>query len=63
MASSQIYLTATIERRALELQKSNFAPYDALHLAAAESAQTDYFLTTDDDLLRKAKRAGLKVKD
>ena len=62
LASSQIALTLAIEQRATELQKWNIAPLDALHLASAESAQVNYFLTTDDDLLRKAKRAALKVK-
>lgn len=62
LTSSQIALTLAIEQHATELQKWNIAPLDALHLALAESVQTDYFLTTDDDLLRKAKRAGLKVK-
>jgi predicted nucleic acid-binding protein len=62
LASSQIALTLAIEQRAVELQKQNISPSDALHLASAESAQADYFLTTDDDLLRRAKRANLKVK-
>jgi predicted nucleic acid-binding protein len=62
LASSQLALTLAIEQRATELQKWNIAPLDALHLAAAESARADYFLTTDDDLLRRAKRAGVKVK-
>jgi len=62
LASSRVTLTLTIEQRATELQKQNISTFDALHLASAESAQADYFLTTDDDLLRKAKRAGLKVK-
>ena len=62
LASSQVALTLAIEQRAIELQKWNIAPLDALHLASAESARADYFLTTDDDLLRRAKRAGLKLK-
>jgi predicted nucleic acid-binding protein len=62
LASSQVALTLTIEQRATELQKWNIAPLDALHLASAESARADYFLTTDDDLLRRTKRAGVKVK-
>jgi predicted nucleic acid-binding protein len=62
LASSQLALTLAIEQRATELQKWNIAQLDALHLAAAESARADYFLTTDDDLLRRAKRAGVKVK-
>ena len=63
LASSQIALTLAIEQRADELQKWNIAPLDALHLASAESAQADCFLTTDDDLLRRAnRRSALKVK-
>ncbi|MDE3068137.1 MAG: PIN domain-containing protein [Verrucomicrobiota bacterium] len=64
LASSHIALTPAIERRATGLQGLNFAPWDALHLAAAESARADCFLTTDDELLRKANRrqANLKVK-
>jgi predicted nucleic acid-binding protein len=64
LASSHISLTAAIERRAMELQKWNIAPLDALHLASAESTHADYLLTTDDDLLRKAGRrqSELKVK-
>jgi predicted nucleic acid-binding protein len=63
-ASSHISLTAAIERRAMELQEWNIAPLDALHLASAESAHVDCFLTTDDSLLRKAgrKQCELKVK-
>jgi predicted nucleic acid-binding protein len=64
VVSTQIALTTGIERRAIEFQKWGLTPLDALHLAAAESARADYFLTTDDNLLRKAIRhqADLKVK-
>ncbi|HEY5042446.1 MAG TPA: PIN domain-containing protein [Verrucomicrobiae bacterium] len=62
LASSQVALTSAIEQRATELQKWNISSFDALHLASAENARADYLLTTDDDLLRRAKRADLKVK-
>jgi len=62
LATLHVALTAGIEQRATELQKWKIAPLDALHLASAENAAADCFLTTDDDLLRKARRAGLKVK-
>ena len=62
LAAARTALTPAIEERAVELQKQSISSFDALHLAAAESARSDYFLTTDDDLLRKAKRAGLKVR-
>jgi predicted nucleic acid-binding protein len=62
LALSRVTLTQAIARRATELQNWNFTPLDALHLASAESVSVDFFLTTDDDLIRKAKRASLKVK-
>ena len=64
VASSHVPLSASIERRALELEKWGIAPLDALHLASAEGAEVDCFLTTDDHLLRLATRhqSDLKVK-
>ncbi|MFM7219786.1 MAG: hypothetical protein ACKO21_06185 [Nodosilinea sp.] len=45
--------SATIQR-AGDLQELGFKPFDALHIACAEAANVDTFLTTDDQLLRKA---------
>ncbi len=42
--------------RATELQRLGFHDMDALHIACAESAGADVFLTTDDRLLRLAVR-------
>lgn len=42
--------------RADELQNLGFRFSDALHLACAETAGSDVFLTTDDQLLRLALR-------
>ena len=42
--------------RAAFLQTLGFDPFDALHLACAEQGQADVFLTTDDDLTRRAGR-------
>ncbi len=42
--------------RADALQKLGFHLFDALHLACAETAGVDVFLTTDDRLLRLALR-------
>ena len=33
-----------------------FKPFDALHLACAESGNADVFLTTDDRLIKRSKR-------
>lgn len=63
-SSKHVSLTAGIERRATQFHKWNITPLDALHLASAEAAHVDYFLTTDDYLLRRAHRHAdeLKVK-
>jgi predicted nucleic acid-binding protein len=42
--------------RATLLQGLGFGTFDALHLASAEQGQADVFLTTDDELLRRAGR-------
>ena len=64
LAASHISLTPAIERRAMELHEWNIAALDALHLASAEGARADFFLTTDDALLRKARhhQSELKIK-
>jgi len=48
--------------RALALKKLGFSGFDAAHLACAEKAQVDVFLTTDDGLLKKAAGCGSKLK-
>jgi predicted nucleic acid-binding protein len=45
-----------ISARALKMERRGFAGIDALHLACAEAAGADVFLTTDDRLLRLAAR-------
>jgi predicted nucleic acid-binding protein len=45
---------AVVERAAL-LQRSGIRPLDSLHLASAIEAKADYFCTSDDQLLRRAK--------
>ncbi|GAB4463629.1 MAG: PIN domain-containing protein [Anaerolineales bacterium] len=49
-------------KRAKELQKEGFQAYDALHLACAELAKADVFLSTDDRLLKLAKRISKRLK-
>ena len=43
--------------RARQIEGLGFSPFDALHLASAERGGADVFLTTDDDLLRCARRS------
>jgi len=49
-------------KRAKDLQKDGFQVFDALHTACAESAKTDVFLSTDDRLLKLAKRMSKRLK-
>jgi len=48
-------------KRAKELQKEGFQVFDALHIACAESAKVDVFLSTDDRLLKQAKRISKRL--
>lgn len=45
----------SIEERARTLCSAGIKPLDALHLASAEAAQVDYFCTSDDRFLRRAR--------
>lgn len=48
-------------RRAQALERLGLAGRDALHLAAAEHAAVDYFVTCDDKLLKRARRLEAQV--
>jgi predicted nucleic acid-binding protein len=63
-AQSTVALTDVALARAQELKAMGVRTYDALHLACAEQATVDIFLTTDDRVLRIATRhtAQLKVR-
>ena len=61
IAVQQILVTEAMVRRAAELQPFGFGTFDTLHVACAETAAVDYFLTTDDRLIRYAARTELSV--
>ena len=48
--------------RMKQLETLGFKTSDALHLACAESAAVDIFLTTDDGILRIAKRENAELR-
>ncbi|KXK15560.1 MAG: hypothetical protein UZ14_CFX002000581 [Chloroflexi bacterium OLB14] len=60
-----INLIVAIEEKTLKragvLQKLGFVGFDAVHLACAEIGKVDIFLTTDDRLLKTAKRLTKKI--
>ena len=47
--------------RAQSLEALGFHAFDAMHLACAESGGADIFLTTDDRLLRRARRLSAQL--
>lgn len=49
-------LSDAVKKRAASLVKLGFKPFDAAHIASAEAANADVFLTTDDRLIRNAQR-------
>jgi predicted nucleic acid-binding protein len=54
IAKTQVSVTEAVLARATELVALSFKSFDALHVACAEAANADIFLTTDDRLIRKA---------
>ena len=56
-----VFLNLGVTSRARYLESLGFKRADALHLACAESSNVDIFLTTDDRLIRLAKRLGSEL--
>ena len=54
-------LNEAIRRRARSLESEGLKPLDALHLACAEEAKVEYFITCDDRIIRKYRGKALKV--
>ena len=61
--ASQIVEVGPIEiRRGMQLESLGFRQRDALHIACAERAQADLFFTTDDQMLKIAKRSHVQLR-
>ncbi|MGH9662630.1 MAG: PIN domain-containing protein [Bryobacteraceae bacterium] len=56
LASSTVDVDEAVAQRARELSAAGYGLFDALHLAAAESAGADVLLSTDDGLIKRAAR-------
>ncbi|NEP91302.1 MAG: type II toxin-antitoxin system VapC family toxin [Okeania sp. SIO2C2] len=54
MATIKVTIDSIIRERSQTLEKLGFGLYDSFHIACAEKAMADVFLTTDDRLLKKA---------
>lgn len=61
--ASQIVEVGSIEiRRGMQLESLGFRQRDALHIACAEQAEADLFFTTDDQMLKIAKRSHVQLR-
>ena len=60
--SEEIKYNAQIKARAAQLQKNGAKLFDSLHLASAEYALVDAFLTTDTRLLKFAARSYIRMR-
>ncbi len=56
IATIKVVISQDLENRSLELQALGFTLFDATHIASAERGQADAFLSTDDRLVKRAKR-------
>lgn len=56
LAATNTKIDEAIALRAQSLIGLGYGPFDALHLAAAESADADVLLTTDDRFLKRTAR-------
>ncbi len=61
-ADDYVQINEQILRRAKQIQQLDVKSFDALHIACAEAAQADIFLTTDDKLLKKIHQFVDKIK-
>ncbi len=61
-ATHKVVIDEDIDRRSRELERLGFGLFDSFHLACAEAAQVDIFLSTDDRLLKNALRHRVTLK-
>jgi predicted nucleic acid-binding protein len=60
--SEKIGISTSARIRASELQEVGIKYFDGLHIALAEDGNAEIFLTTDDRLVRLAKKIHLRTK-
>ena len=56
LVKRRVALSGAVLSRARELEQLGFRGLDALHVAAAEAGRAEILVTTDDRLLRRARR-------
>ena len=55
-STEYIHYSEDILERSLELEKRGLSGMDAVHIACAEKAKADFFITCDDRLIKKLQR-------
>lgn len=61
-ASTYVDYDKKIENRANELKKLGFSAMDSVHIAVAEFAEVDYFVTCDDDIIKLSEKLKKRIK-
>jgi predicted nucleic acid-binding protein len=56
LASLTQQIDETVDQRSQQIESLGFGLFDSFHLACAEAAKADIFLSTDDRLLKNARR-------
>jgi predicted nucleic acid-binding protein len=62
LATRMQEINEAVEERSQQLEKLGFGLFDSFHLACAEASGADIFLSTDDRLLKTARRHELQLK-
>jgi hypothetical protein len=62
IAKHKVVIDSGLKQRASELVQFDIKSIDAVHVASAEAAEVDVFLSTDDRLVRTAARHQTKLK-
>ncbi len=64
LALAKVYtkFSESLTERSKEIIGSGIRDMDALHIAMAEHGNAEYFVTCDDDIIRKAKKSSRKFK-
>ncbi|MEO0557790.1 MAG: PIN domain-containing protein [Bacteroidota bacterium] len=61
LAVQDVSTSEAIRQLTLDYQRQGMKPFDALHLASAVISGADYFCTTDDRFLRRAREANTQA--
>lgn len=61
-ASDYIRYDKRIEKRAAEVESLGFSGMDAVHIAVAEFAEVDYFVTCDDSIIKLSEKYDKNIK-